>query len=158
MSVSAATEYNGVAKQLVWQLKFNRTVDAARTIAIMCDARLRVPHDVIVVYVPTANSRVRLRGYDQAQRIARHIARAHNLPSPVVIARTSSARQVGSSATKRRSQLATAFRITRPHVVRNRHILLIDDVITTGSSLEACAKGLKAAGALDVQAIVFAQA
>ncbi|MGF7229103.1 MAG: ComF family protein [Candidatus Saccharibacteria bacterium] len=157
-SVRAATAYVGGAKQLVGQLKFNRAVDAARTIAIMCDARIPLPGDAIVTYVPTANSRVRLRGYDQAQRIARHLAHQNSLPLLTTLARTSEARQVGASGAQRRSQLASAFRPVRPYAIKDRHVILVDDVITTGSSLEACAQVLIAAGALDVRAVVFAQA
>lgn len=152
------TPYERLARQLVWQLKFNRARDAARTIAIMCDAQFKKPSDTIITHVPTANSRVRLRGYDQAKLIAKHYARASGLPHATLLARVSDVRQVGASAYQRKMQLHDGFRVLRPNSVQNAKILLTDDVITTGSSLEACAQALVRAGAREVHAITFARA
>lgn len=157
-TVRAATPYEELARRLVWQLKFSRARDAARTIAIMCDARFEKPSDTIITHVPTANSRVRLRGYDQAKLIAQHYARMNGLPYATLLARTSDVRQVGASADQRKQQLRNGFRVLRPQSVRNTKILLTDDVITTGSSLEACAAALVRAGAREVHAITFARA
>jgi ComF family protein len=157
-TVRASTPYTQTARQLVWQLKFNRARDAARTIAIMCDARFEPLHDVTVTHVPTANARVRLRGYDQARLIAHRYALEAGLPFVTMLARTSNARQVGASARQRRQQLHDGFRVVRPKHVLNTKILLIDDVITTGASLEACAAELVLAGAREVHALTFARA
>ncbi len=157
-SVRSVTPYERLARQLVWQLKFNRARDAARTIAIMCDAQFEKPSDTIITHVPTANSRVRLRGYDQAKLIAKHYARISGLPHATLLARVSDVRQVGASAHQRKMQLDGGFRVLRPNSVQNAKILLTDDVITTGSSLEACAQTLIRAGAREVHAITFARA
>lgn len=157
-SVRSVTPYEGFARQLVWQLKFSRARDAARTIAIMCDARFEKPSDTIITHVPTANSRVRLRGYDQAKLIAQQYARTIGLPHTTLLARASDARQVGASADLRKQQLRDGFRVLRPNSVQNTKILLTDDVITTGASLEACAQALVRAGAREVHAITFARA
>jgi ComF family protein len=124
----------------------------------MCDAQFEKPSDIIITHVPTANSRVRLRGYDQAKLIAQHYAQATSLPHATLLARASDVRQVGASASQRKQQLRGGFRVLRPNSVQNTKILLTDDVITTGSSLEACAEALVHAGAREVHAITFARA
>ena len=67
-------------------------------------------------------------------------------------------RQVGANRRERLRQLHSAFRVVRPDVVRGRHIVLVDDVLTTGATLETAARVLLNAGAARVSAVVLAQA
>lgn len=157
-SVQAVTSYSGAPKALVAQLKFNRANQGANAIATMCDMHILLPQDVLITHVPTANNRIRERGYDQAALIARQLAAKRRMPYAPLLTRTSAVRQVGSSGKERRQQLAGAFRAQRRHLIANKCIILVDDVITTGSSLEACALALKQAGAAEVHAVVFARA
>jgi ComF family protein len=112
----------------------------------------------IVVPVPTASSRRRQRGYDQAELIARQLAKLCGLRYTKLLRRRGNSRQVGSSRQLRRLQLADAFYLTHPSMVRGQSVLLIDDVLTTGATLEAAGQVVKQAGSKRVMAAVFAQA
>lgn len=157
-SVWVATAYQGLAVKLIARLKFSRTQAAAHIIAQIMDQTLpSVAADYIVVHVPTANQRVRQRGYDQAQLIAREFARSRGLRYQALLMRRGNTRQLGANRKERLQQLATAYYSPHPNRIRDASILLVDDVLTTGATLETAARVLKAAGASTVRAITFAQ-
>ncbi len=113
--------------------------------------------NAIVVYIPTANRRVRERGYDQAQLIAREFAHRRRLPCQALLRRHGATRQLGASRQQRQQQLQTAFYCPYPQKVVGRSIILIDDVLTTGATIEAASRVLCQAGATNVTALLFAQ-
>lgn len=159
--VWAATAYQGSAKELIQAIKFSRGQDGCEQLAESLVGLLELaelPPDVLLVPVVTANQRKRQRGYDQAVLIARHLAKMTGLDQYNVLIRRNDQRQVGASRTKRLSQLRGAFTVLRPSLVKGQHILLVDDVITTGATLEAATTSLIEAGAKTVNAVVFARA
>lgn len=156
-SASVRTPYEGVAKELLYKLKFERAQAAARTIAATLPASL-AHENALVTYLPTANARVRSRGYDQTALIARAFARRMGLPCVPLLARLGDGRQVGQNRNARKQQAALMFRPIRAEELKKREIIIIDDVLTTGATCEAAARVLKDAGARQVHAIVFARA
>lgn len=114
--------------------------------------------DVVVTHIPTAARRKRERGYDQAALLARTVAHELDLPHIPLLERIGNARQMGAASSARRTQLRGVFRPLKPYVIQNASILLVDDVLTTGSTLEAAARVLRTAGAASISAVVFAQA
>ena len=152
------TTYSGLAKSLLWRLKFDRAAAAAHPVAKACGPLVAFRDDTVLTCVPTASVRIRQRGYDHAERITRRVAKHTKLPYYTLLRRTTSTRQVGADGQMRRSQLRDAFRATKPGAVSGKHVILVDDVITTGSSLEAAACVLVNAGARSVNAVVFATA
>jgi ComF family protein len=156
--VRTCASYDGTVKQLVGRLKFERARSAATTIAqIMAAMHADIgPH--IITHVPTATTRVRQRGYDQAALIARALARELRMPYLPLLARTSQHRQLGQSRLTRKTAMEGLFRVTSPLARSSLPILLVDDVMTTGASIEAAAKALRARGATTVDAITFAAA
>lgn len=155
--IRAVTPYEGVAKQLIHYLKFERAGAAAADIA-PCIARLVQDREYdVVTYVPTAPIRVRQRGYDQARLIARHAAHALKLPCVRLLVRVTSDRQVGAGRNGRVSQAAKAYQPSR-HGVQQKRVLLVDDVVTTGATLQAATSVLRDAGASRVDAVAFAAA
>ena len=149
----APLRYEGVGKEIVHALKYKgytRLVDrlAAPLMVGALDGDRRFD---AVVPVPLHRSRLRRRGFNQAELLARGVARKINAPvsdTLQVVRRTRD--QVDLSASERRKNVAGAFSArTR---VRGR-ILLIDDVFTTGATMNSCAEGLVRAGAKEVFAL-----
>ena len=156
--VWVTTEYGGVSKRLVKLLKFERAKAACEPIATHITATL--PYllpKTIVVHIPTASSRQRARGYDQSELIAKLVAQQKGVRHESLLARLGQDRQVGATRKQRYEQAASMFRARKPEIIRGAHILLIDDILTTGASLESASRVLKEAGAKQIDAVVFAQ-
>lgn len=153
-----ATNYEGTAQMLVKRYKFDRARSAVEILAESMDNSLPLlPRDTLVVPVPTATTRIRLRGYDHAALLARSISKRRGLHWERLVTRLSQSRQVGATRKQRQEQLKNAFLVTKPELIKDQNILIIDDVTTTGATLEAMAKVLKQAGAKTINALVFAQ-
>jgi ComF family protein len=159
-AVLAVTVYDGLAKELLHRLKFGRAQAAAGTIADLLAPYCSPLASQIdsITYIPTANTRIRERGYDQARLIARALARRLQVPCLPLLARAGSQRQLGQGRQKRLRQMSGAFWALRPAQLHNQRILLIDDVLTTGATCETAARTLRKAGARRVYAAVFAAA
>jgi len=156
LTVSVA--YHGYAKQLVHCMKYERAQSVAKEIAVRMNQSVTdMPEDVLFVPVPTATSRVRPRGYDHAALLAKWIARARGSSYAPLLRRHGQTRQVGATRLQRSKQLEDAFRTVHSNALRGRHVVLIDDVLTTGSTLEHAARAVRRAGAAYVEALVFAQ-
>ena len=160
LRVQAACRYEGTAKDALWRLKFGRAKAASRDIAALIVPALSEckKAEAIVVHIPTATSRVRQRGYDQAALIARSAAQTAGLRHAPLLLRRGQQRQVGLRRQQRLSQLDGAFQVRNPDTAKGAYVILVDDVVTTGATLEAAAKTLKKAGARHVEAVVVAQA
>lgn len=156
-SVQVATSYQDIAKELIARLKFSGARAAAVPIAATM-SHLTLPDDCVIIPIPTATSRVRRRGYDQAALIAKAIAWRQSKEYDPCLRRVGQHRQVGASRLHRLEQMKDSFVVVDTASVRGRTIVLVDDVVTTGSTLESAAAALKAAGAKRVKAVVFARA
>jgi predicted amidophosphoribosyltransferase len=150
----SAAPYEGVARDLVAALKFRALLPVASLMAERIN-RLGPPHLLSgeVVPVPTARGRGFRRGFDPAGEIAAALAAGAGLPLRPCLGRRGAGRQVGR---RRAERLARAPRIEADGVVP-RSCILVDDVLTTGSTLSAAARALREAGALRVVAITFAR-
>lgn len=152
-----ADEYKDEAKELVSALKFRSKRQASLPIArIMAEQLPFLDKDSVIVNLPTAPQRVRQRGFDHTLYIAKEIAKLKDLNVASVLRRKDNKRQVGSTRKKRLEQLKDSYRIIRPEKIKDKTIILIDDVVTTGASLDSAIKVLKQAGAKQVYAAVFA--
>lgn len=152
------SSYKGVFKKLIHAMKFQRRRAYAREFGVMlADTIPYLPEDTIVVSIPTASSRIRTRGYDQAALIAQSFARARNLQYLNALIRTSQVDQIGKNRSSRIKQMASATELSTTVLVKGRSILLVDDVLTTGASIEAAAKLLRKNGAKHVDGVVVAR-
>jgi ComF family protein len=151
------TAYNDLPTELVKALKFEQKRSTALAMAKLIDDGLPYFASApLVTYVPTAPSRRRERGFDHAQLIAKELAKLRGWHLATLLKRQSKIRQIGANRKIRRSQLKDAFRAVNANLIKNNNILLVDDVVTTGATIEACAKVLLRAGAPTVDSAVFA--
>ncbi len=111
-----------------------------------------VPRPHLVVPVPLHPLRRRERGYDQAAALARAFAVRAGAPAVDLLARTRATRQQARlPALARRSNVAGAFTALDPALLKDRRVALVDDVVTTGATIEAAASALAAAGARRIE-------
>jgi ComF family protein len=155
----AATVFDGSVRECIHALKYEGQRPYAATLAeIARPAFATLPKPDALVPVPLFPKRERERGFNQSVLIARHLA-GDALPiAPGWLARTrDTPPQVGQDREARHANVADAF-VCPDAAVRGRHILLIDDVATTGATLDACARALRTAGAASVRALIVARA
>ncbi len=153
-----AGAYDGIVKRLIRAYKFERVRAAyVPLVDAMLDALPYLDQPIVVVHIPTAAVRVRQRGYDHARLLAREIARRKGWRHQDVLRRRHNLRQVGASRSQRLDQANAAFELRAPHRVQGAHVLLVDDVTTSGATLTAAARLLKQAGAARIDAITAAK-
>jgi predicted amidophosphoribosyltransferase len=158
----APLAYDGVARELVAALKFRGALPVATVMAAHIAANLPrdlreivSPGGAAVVPVAPQAARARRRGFDPAGAVAAELARRLGLPElPILRRRDREGRQVGATRAQRRraGRLCIELRAPPP-----RRALLIDDVHTTGATLEACARALAAGGCEEVIALTYAR-
>ena len=159
--VRAACRFEGVAREAIHDLKYRRIRSRAGALAdMLIEGLARRPLAVdVLVPVPLAGGRLRQRGFNQsalvAQLVGRHLG-VEVVEDALVRARETSA-QVGRSREERRANMEGAFACKLPEAVTGRRIAIVDDVMTTGATLAACAEPLRVAGAARVYALVIAR-
>jgi ComF family protein len=159
----AVARYEGPARDLVHALKFHDRLEVAELLAGMmarAGAELAGSCDVVVP-VPLHRRRLFSRRFNQSALLAERIARLSGRDyEPSAIERTRRTRhQVGLSSAERRRNVSGAFRVqqhNRP-LVEGRQVLIVDDVMTTGATANACARACRRAGAESVDVLSFAR-
>jgi ComF family protein len=150
----SSAAHEGVARNLVAALKFRRLLPVADLMA----ERIQwlAPAHMLsgaVVPVPAAPARLRRRGFDPAGELAGALATRLEAPLERCLTRRSGRRQVG----RRRAERLASPPQVRATGTAPRSVVLVDDVLTTGATMTACAQALRAAGAARVVAITFAR-
>ena len=155
--------YEGALRELLLSFKFRGDLGLAGLLQeLLCQAHARslsasVPHGVVPV--PLHPARLRQRGYNQSLEMVRRLARQLKAPlMPDVLRRTRHTRpQQGLSRKEREANLKGAFAADSTRVA-GKHLLLVDDVYTTGSTVSRCAGTLRRFGADRVDVLVLARA
>ncbi len=135
--------------------------------AILQLAEDDAPQQMLVVPVPLHQARSRVRGFNQARLLAgqaiRHLRRIHpewqlQLSSASLVRQRETEAQAGLTPRQRRLNVKGAFIVSDAARVRGRHILLVDDILTSGSTARACSQTLLDAGAASVRVVTLARA
>ena len=125
----------------------------------MDDERLRDRRFDVIVPVPLHPTRQRERGFNQASLLAELLSPEISVPSKPLLERIRhTTTQTALDRAERMKNLHNAFRLRKRVNVRDLRVLLVDDVLTTGSTLSECARVLKRAGAISVHAVTAARA
>jgi ComF family protein len=162
LTASAATGiHEGILQHAVHALKYRRARDLAVPLGDRLAACLeRLPWQIdLVIPVPLHTSRIRARGYNQAHLLGEHMARCESLPCvPSALVRLRpTPPQVGLNREQRQKNMEAAFRADAA-LVAGRRVLLVDDVQTTGATLQSCALAALDAGATAVYSITVSVA
>lgn len=155
----AAVRYDDLSRTLAMKLKYGRRVGLAKA---MGDAMGRLVPDgsnAILVPVPLHRSRLWKRGFNQAALLARRVGRQRDLACDVFALQRikATAPMVSMNTRQRLDNLRGAFAVRDGNELRDKTVILVDDVRTSGATLEGCAKALKKAGAARVEAILWAR-
>lgn len=159
----AAVLFDGVARDLVHNLKYADRLDLAAPMArLMASAGRELLGDAdALVPVPMHPLRLWRRRFNQAALLARHVSAASGVPvrTDILARRRGTRSQTTLSRAERRANVADAFALHRAakNTVAGARLLIVDDVFTTGATLDACARTLRRAGAARVDALTFAR-
>jgi ComF family protein len=154
-----AVAYEGIARRLILNLKYHNRRQVVSVLVELLAQRVmqRIPNIVttcdVVTWAPTSTTRVRRRGHDQAELLARRLARVLGVPCRRLLIKTSTNVQTGASREERlRGSVFSARKLgVNSHVV-------VDDVVTTGTTLRCAADALRKAGVCQVTCVAVASA
>jgi competence protein ComFC len=160
-SLRSHTVYQGSIREAIHRLKYQRDIGLGEALSrpmIASLQKLNWSLDIITS-VPLGLVRFEERGYNQATLLARPIALSLKVPFSLrILTRTRETRtQVGLTVTERQENLAGAFQVTSK-LVKGKNILVVDDVATSGATLNACAKALLDGGASRIYGFSLARA
>ena len=164
--------YDGRLRDAIHALKYDRMRPAARNLGVMLAKAVTqifpdAPAAMLVVPVPLHRTKNRQRGFNQARTLAQAaidaLARSHPewkltlAPSTLMRLRATET-QAGLTPTQRRKNVRGAFNVSDPNAVRGQHVLLVDDILTTGATARAAAQSLIKSGAASVYVATLARA
>jgi ComF family protein len=156
--IRAAVAYDDISRSIALRLKYGRKTALARTMSrYMRPLVGDLPPNALLVPVPLHRRRLWSRGFNQSAIVARELSRRTGVPVAVDALRRirPTPPLKGMGMRQRRRTVAGAFRANAE--LRGRTVILVDDVLTTGSTANACARVLKRAGAERVDLISWAR-
>jgi ComF family protein len=146
-----------VLARAVWELKYRGCRTLAGPLAELLAEHYPFPDDALVVPVPLHPSRLRARGYNQAVLLARGLARRRRMAhdARVLVRVRPTPEQAELDAEARRANVRDAFSIRRGAHLSHPIVVLVDDVLTTGATADACARALLDGGARQVYVLTI---
>jgi ComF family protein len=155
----AAVAYDDLTRTLAIRLKYGRKIAIARTMARYMAPLVDGGAERLLIPVPLHRWRLWGRGFNQSALIARELSRRLSVPTDALVLRRirRTPPLKGMSPLQRRRTVAGAFHVRDKAAVAGKTVILVDDVLTTGSTAEACARTLKRAGAARVELVSWAR-
>ena len=155
----SAVTYDEITRGLVLRLKYGRKVGLAKTMAhYMAPLLADLPPDSAIVPVPLHRRRLWQRGFNQSGLLANELSRRTGLAVDQSLVRTKRTPPLqGLSRLQRRRAVAGAFAVRNDSNIRGRVVVLVDDVLTTGSTANGCARALFKAGVRRVEFVSWAR-
>ena len=156
-------EFNADLEQLIHQMKYSQMKNLARffgkTAGEMLASCLNKDDFQIILSLPLHKVRQRERGYNQSEWIGAGLSEWTGIPilSKILLRKKYTQTQTGLSGEARQENVSDAFEVRHPERVRNLSVLIVDDVVTTGATMNACARSLKEAGAALVFGLALAR-
>ncbi|QJW92063.1 ComF family protein [Spirosoma taeanense] len=166
--IQFATSYlyfkkGGVVQKLIHQIKYKGQKEAAKEIASWYGYQLKAESEMakqidVLIGVPLHKSRLSQRGYNQADWIAEGLAESLGVPAQadILIRERFNASQTRKNRLERWENVKTVFAVQNPATVKGKNVAVVDDVLTTGATIEACAIELLKAGCKSVGVITIA--
>ena len=153
--------HKGVLKDLIWKYKYKFIIDEANPLAELISARfgdfLREKR-FLITYSPSSRDRIIWRGFNQAQLLAKKVSRKLNLDCINLLYKDNNViSQVGHTRKERLQNIKGKIKYIGTRDITNKKVLIIDDVYTTGATLEECAKILRQAGYREVWGLVLSR-
>jgi ComF family protein len=155
--------YSGPLMDAIQRLKYNSETRLSSSLGTLLSSFVREhipnPENFLVVPVPLHRQRLRERGFNQSLLLAKVLASdlGTRLDYLSLIRTKYTRSQTGLGKDERRKNVAKAFAVTSPEIFTDKNILLIDDVLTTGHTLNECSRTLKKAGTLKVLCLALAR-
>ena len=153
----AVTSYEDIGQELIKRLKFEGDQEAGRLCAQYMAEHAQAQNYDIVVAATTTPARRRQRGYDQAELLAREVARRLRVPYVRALVRVKNVHQIGMDKATRAMQARGLYVAVKTGQLSGARVLLIDDVVTTGATLASAKNTLLEAGAQSVETLAFAR-
>jgi ComF family protein len=158
--------YEGALRELVHLFKYQGVKPAGKLLGSLLHqavARMALPDSLVVVPVPLWPGKRNARGFNQAEAIARtflsfRVPSSIQLDTSILVRARETASQTGLTRRQRRANVRGAFAVAGPQKVKGRSILIVDDVMTTGTTAGECARVLRRAGAKEVFVATVARA
>lgn len=161
--------YSGGVKRLLHNLKFHQATNHVQALCWLADyafggnqanlfTSLVPQDDGLAIPIPLHKRRLSERGFNQTELIFKSWCEQQGWlwQSDLLLRQRDTRPQWELAAAERRTNIKDAFLVTRPTDIRNKHILLVDDIFTSGTTLEEAARTLKAAGAASVVGLALA--
>ena len=157
--------YEDVLKEAIHQFKFQQKTRLGKHLAQLLVAQIPMSLDMshydIILPVPLHKTRQRQRGYNQSAILAKYVARHYQrklMLNNLIRIRDTSAQSLVKGRRERKNNVKNAFHVKFPSLIHHRHVVLIDDVFTTGATVNECSKVLKKAGARSVLVLTLSRA
>ena len=165
--------YDSVLKELIHLYKYNKKKELEKILAVLLMKKIKADSKTLqadlIVSVPLHWLRKRIRGFNQSEELGRYISKELKIPMANYLKRRKNTKpQIGLTGEDRRKNVRNAFRVSwlarrlgysynyKFHSIKDKSIVLVDDVVTTGATVNECSKVLKRAGAKEVKVLCLA--